>query len=366
MECAGTSFGSREYIRAFNEKTSRLRVPVSGSLDLTHQCNLRCVHCYLGEGAERAKRRSDEMSTDEIRRVIGEITDAGCLFLVITGGEPTTREDFPEIYRHAKEKGLLVTVFTNGTLITDKILGLFENLPPYAVEISLYGATPETYERITGVSGSYEKCVSGIRRLLARKINVRLKTILMTLNNHEFYDIENMAKEFGVRFHFDAAIFPCVSGVKAPLDLRVPPEEAIEKEFSDSERLRLWREYFERSRGETPSEMLYECGAGLNGFHIDPYGNLMPCLMTTRVKYDLLKGDFLTGWGGAVAGIREKSAGDVGCNECEKRFLCSFCPPFFELENGSERIRSEYLCAMGNYRLRALTNADIGGVKHGA
>jgi radical SAM protein with 4Fe4S-binding SPASM domain len=112
--------------------------------------------------------------------------------------------------------------------------------------------------------------------------------------------------------------------------------------------------------------MLYECGAGLNGFHIDPYGNLMPCLMTTRVKYDLLKGDFLTGWGGAVAGIREKSAGDVGCNECEKRFLCSFCPPFFELENGSERIRSEYLCAMGNYRLRALTNADIGGVKHGA
>ncbi len=89
----------------------------------------------------------------------------------------------------------------------------------------------------------------GIRRLLEHKINVKLKTILMTLNRHEFFDIENMAKDLGVKFRFDAAIFPCLNGDKTPLSLRVSPEDAVEKEFSDDERLRHWRDYFERYQG---------------------------------------------------------------------------------------------------------------------
>jgi radical SAM protein with 4Fe4S-binding SPASM domain len=298
-----------------------------------------------------------EMNTSRLLSIIDEITAAGCLYFLITGGEPFLRKDFAEIYRHTRTNGLLVTVFTNGTLITDNILELFEALPPYVVEVSLYGASAATYEKITGIKGSYKKCLRGIQQLLAHRVNVKLKTILMTLNQHEFFDIEDMAKEFGVKFRFDAAIFPCLNGDDTPLNLRVSPENAVEKEFSDNERLRNWKDFSKRYQGLPPSDTLYNCGAGLTSFYIDPYGNLQPCLMTTDFRYNLSKGSFSSGWYDIIPTIREKKAGATyTCNQCEKRMLCSFCPAFFRLENGSENIYSDYLCKMGQHRFQILNN----------
>ena len=145
-----------EYLAEFSSKAERLRIPFSGSIDLTHRCNLDCVHCYLGPRAER-RTGAAEMSTGRILSLLDEITDAECLNLLITGGDPLIREDFPVIYSHAKKNGLLVTIFTNGTLLTDRVLDLFVDLPPLEVEISIYGATAPTYEKITRVPGSYER-----------------------------------------------------------------------------------------------------------------------------------------------------------------------------------------------------------------
>jgi radical SAM protein with 4Fe4S-binding SPASM domain len=364
MECPENLMSNRKFIEEFNAKAAELRIPLSGSIDLTHRCNLRCLHCYL-KGRDRHSTRK-EMDTGRILSVLDEITEAGCLHFLITGGEPLLRQDFPEIYSHAKKNGLIVTVFTNGTLITDGILHLFEDLPPHLVEISLYGASARTYEKITGTEGSFKKCLSGIERLMERKVRVGLKTILMTVNSHEFFDIENIAKGFGVKFRFDAAIFPCVDGDKSPERLRVPAADAIAKEFSDRERLNKWAEYFERSRGQLSSDKLYTCGAGVTGFHIDPYGNLYPCLMTTKIKYDLAEGSFLEGWLEAISSLPDKKAGDLRCNRCEKRHLCGYCPAFFEMENGAEDIYSEYLCSMGKYRYQFITNTEVKRAQHAA
>jgi radical SAM protein with 4Fe4S-binding SPASM domain len=267
------------------------------------------------------------------------------------------RKDFAEIYAHARKNGLLLTVFSNGTLITIEILELFSQFPPKTVEISLYGATAATYEKVTGVKGSYEKCLKGIQRLLDYEIKLKLKTILMTLNRHEFFDMENMAKAYGVKFRFDAAIFPCTNGNKTPIGLRVRPEEVIEKEFSDDDRSRQWKDFFERMKGFSVSNTLYNCGTGLTSFHIDAYGRLQPCLMVSNLQYDLLKGSFLEGWQDVIPLIRQKKAGDVYvCNKCEKMALCGFCPGFFELENGAEDIISEYLCTIGELRFQAIEN----------
>ncbi len=353
---------NRKFIEEFNRKAAELRIPLSGSIDLTHRCNLRCIHCYLK--GQRKHSTREEMDADKIRFLLDEVTEAGCLHFLLTGGEPLLRRDFPEIYSHAKKNGLIVTVFTNGTLITDTVLHLFEELPPRIVEISLYGATARTYEKITGIEGSFDKCLNGIKRLLDHNIKVGLKTILMSVNSHEFFDIENIAKGFGVKFRFDAAIFPGADGDKFPMTLRVSPADAVEKEFSDSDRLSNWEEYFERSRRQSPSDKLYNCGAGVTGFHIDPYGNLQPCLMTTRIKYDLLNGSFLEGWCGTIADLLHKKAGDLYCSRCEKRHLCGFCPAFSEMENGKEDVRSEYLCSIGNHRYRFIKNLGEKRAQH--
>lgn len=342
-------------MRQFNKKVVKQRIPLSGSIDLTHRCNLRCVHCYLGDKENIRKNGKKELTTSQWFSIIDQITEAGCLNLLITGGEPLFRKDFAEIYTHARTNGLLVTVFTNGTMITDSILKLFEELPPNTVEISLYGATPATYEKITGIKGTYEKCLKGIYSLLDHGINLKLKTILMTLNRHEFDDMENMAKELGVKYRFDAAIFPCFNGDKTPISLRVSPEEVVEKEFSDDDRSWQWKDFFDRMQGYSVSNTLYNCGTGLTSFYINPYGFLQPCLMVSNLQYDLMKGSFTEGWQDVIPRIRKRKAGAAyACNKCEKMVLCSFCPGFFELECGAEDVISEYLCAMGGLRFQAI------------
>lgn len=366
MQCIGPELSNSEYIAAFNRKSAELRTPLSGSIDLTHRCNLKCIHCYFREGSCAQESGDREMSTSRILSLIDEITAAGCLFLLISGGEPLLREDFPEIYAYAKKKGLLVTVFTNGTLLNEKVLELFAELPPQVVEISLYGASAGTYEKITGIRGSYEKCLNAIQQLLKRRINVRLKTILMTINSGEFTDMENMARKFSVKFRFDAAIFPRLNGDRSPLSLRVSSREAVEREFSDPDRARGWAEYFNRAQGQPPSDRLYSCGAGVIGFHINAYGILQPCIMPTGIQFNLLKGSFLEGWRDVVSLLGRRETGDSFlCKTCEKRHLCGYCPAFFLMEKGREDVCSEYLCAIGNDRFARISHNKSDGDLYG-
>ncbi len=354
-----------EYMNEFYLKSARDHIPLSGSLEITYRCNLRCVHCYLGGDDSRRKRQSREMGTARIISLLDEIAEAGCLNLLITGGEPLLRTDFPEIYRNAKEKGLLITVFSNGTLVTDEVIGLFRDLPPLLVEISLYGATARTYEEVTGVEGSYERCLLGIRRLLENNIKVNLKTILMTTNSHELLEMQHIAEGLGVRFRFDAAISPCTDGDKAPLGLRVSPEEAIEREFSDPKRVRLWENFFQGMKGHILTDDLYGCGAGVTGFHVDPYGMLQPCMMTLDIQNDISGGGFSAGWDDITVRIRRKKAGTgFACRGCEKINLCGYCPSFFRLESGSEDILSDYICKMGELRYRRIINRLSKGDDH--
>jgi radical SAM protein with 4Fe4S-binding SPASM domain len=348
---------AEEYLEEFISKSEKLRVPLSGSFELTHRCNLKCVHCYLGPQSNGKALQNAEMSSDRVHSLLDEITEAGCLYLLITGGDPLLRDDFPELYRHAKMNGLLVTIFTNGTLVTDRIIELFRELPPFATEISIYGATAETYEKITRVPGSHKECLSGIERLIDNNIKLNLKTILMTLNRHELSAMEDIAKNFGVKFRFDAAISPRIDGNNSTLNFRVSPEEAIEKEFSTSEQLESWVKLFKKFKAYTLGDNLYGCGAGLTGFHINPYGYLQPCMMTFDIRYDISQCGFLTGWNHIITWIRDKKAGtNFTCRRCDKINLCGYCPDFFRLENGAADICSEYLCKMGNLRFQYINN----------
>lgn len=362
MECAQPAWPSDlEYMQQFRKKITEQRVPLSGSIDLTHRCNLRCVHCYLGNQEDIAKKRDQELNTEQWISIIDEITEAGCLYLLITGGDPLLRKDFVQIYRHAKQNGLLVTIFTNGTLVTDELLQLFEELPPHAVEISLYGATSRTYEKITGVKGSYKRCISGIERLLARNIRVRLKTILMTLNHHEFDAIEQIAIDYGVPFRFDAIIFPKLTGDKSPLQFRVTPQEAIEKEFSNENRIKDWINFDKRIQFSTmpPSNALYLCGTGINSFHINAYGMLQPCMMVTSLQSNLLSGSFSIAWENDIPKIRTAHPRKTNhqCTTCNKMAFCGYCPPTLTLETGSTDSLSVFLCDIGRLRRDAVEKA---------
>ncbi len=377
-----SALDDQEYLRQFRKKLARDRVPYTGSMEPTHRCNLKCVHCYLGDQAAIARERRHELTTDQWRAVLDEMAAAGCVELLITGGEPMLRRDFAEIYAHAKERGMVVTVFCNGTLVTRQIADLFVDRPPALVEISLYGATAETHDWITQTGGSFDRCRRGIELLLERKVRVGLKTVLMNLNRHEVRGMERMAKKHRVKFRLDSAVFPCLpnqdsgaipnrcsmppprergevaSDRRVPaVDLRVDPAQAAKIEFSDARRARAFLETLVKMRKRPLSDCLYTCGAGLTGFHVDPYGYLQPCLLTTGYRHDLLELGFGLAWQRLGRIRRIKAPAEYECNRCEKQPICSGCPALFDLENGAAAVKSSYICSVAQRRFEYLQQA---------
>jgi radical SAM protein with 4Fe4S-binding SPASM domain len=252
-----------------------------------------------------------------------------------------------------------VEVFCDGVLVTDRIVALFKDLPPAQVEISIYGATADTYERITRVPGSFPKFKAGVHRLVEAGIRTNFKTVLMTLNRHELAAMEQMAQDWGGTFRFDSAIFPCLPDQSAkPLDLRVPPAEAVALELANPERLAAYADYFERAGNLPPQEELYQCGAGVTSFYVNPFGRMSPCLMTTRYSYDLRgqEGGFEPRWRNDVDELRRRRADNPehGCSSCAVRAACSGCSALFALETGREDVKSEYVCETTQIRVRAL------------
>src|SRR5438093_10270779 len=189
----------QEFSERFSQRLSGVRFPLSGQWEITCRCNLRCVMCYT-DCFNTPDMLRQELSLREIVRIMDEIREAGCLELCLTGGEPLARKDFLDIYAHAKQKGFLVTVFTNGTLLTEKIADLWVQYPPAMIEISLHGLTKESFERITQGPGSYERCLEGIRLILDRHLPLTLKTSGMTVNRDEILEIKQYVDRLGTRY----------------------------------------------------------------------------------------------------------------------------------------------------------------------
>jgi len=334
----------------------RDRIPISGTMELTSRCNLRCVHCYISGSREP----EPGLGTEALMDVIDQIADEGCLWLLLTGGEPLLRPDFREVYGHVKSRGILPMLFTNGTLITDDTADFLASMPPYLVEISIYGSTEATSRRVTGVPGSLGMALAGLERLLDRGVRVGLKTMVMTLNSHEIGSMKTLAKDYGIQFRFDTAINSGLDGDHSPLRYRLTPEETVELDARDEERMQECRELAEDfAASEDGSGSIYQCGAGMNTFHVDAFGMLRVCMMSRDRTYSIPEGSFREGWRSFVPEVLSRQwASDPPCRTCRLRSLCGQCPAWGYLEHGDPEARVEYLCRTALLRAEALGLGD--------
>ncbi len=162
----------------------------------------------------------------------------GTLWCLISGGEPLLREDFADIYLMLKKKGLLVSVFTNACLVTNKHIALFKKYPPRDIEVTVYGATKETYERVTRLPGSYAAFHRGLNLLLKNGIKVRLKAMALRSNFHELAEMgafcRQHTKDF---FRFDPLLHLRFDGNTDRnaeiIGERLTPEEIVAIEQAD-------------------------------------------------------------------------------------------------------------------------------------
>jgi len=123
------------------EKMSAGRAVFSFDLEATARCNLDCRHCYINVPAGDKAAKKQELGVDEIGRIGAEAAARGAVWCLITGGEPLLRKDFFDLYQALLSKGLLLSLFTNATLVTDEHIRFFKKFPPRDIQVTVYGVT---------------------------------------------------------------------------------------------------------------------------------------------------------------------------------------------------------------------------------
>ncbi len=344
------------------DKAKEDRTLLSVVLELTARCNNNCGHCYINLPAGDKAAAKKELSFDQITTIIDQSVSLGTLWFLLSGGEPLLRSDFFDIYLYLKKKGMLVSVFTNGSLITKEHIQLFKKYPPRDIEITVYGVTEKVHTRVTGKK-TFAATMKGIDMLLTHDLPVTLKSTVMKSNVDEIEQIAQFCKIHSRNpFRFDPFLHFRIDGDqqknKRIAAERLSADEIVGIEQKDPAR----REYFQKmchgasqSQTENP-QRIFRCMAGRNSCSINPEGELKLCssLGNKKSTYDLRKGSLKHGWEEFVPGIMKIESNAPAfletCGKCNLHDTCSWCPAHAELETGKLDGHLPYFCEVTHSR----------------
>jgi len=357
------------------------RLPLSVDLELTARCNNACRHCYVNRAAGDAAARAREMDYPFLMDLADQAVSLGTLWCLLTGGEPLLREDFAEIYIGLRKKGLLVSVFTNAILVGEKEVELFKAHPPRLVEVSVYGATETTYERVTRTPGSYRAFRKGLDRLLDAGIKVRFKTMAVRSNVAELPEIADFCRQrTSDVYRFDPVLHLRVDGDRVRNEEiraeRLAPAEIVALERSDPERfgalMRNCDSLILPDRAAVGCRHLFYCTAGRAAFGVTWNGRFSLCLSLRgeEALYDLRRGSLRAAWEDFAPRLldlkSERPEFLARCGGCPIVNLCLWCPAHAYLETGALDEPVEYFCEVAHARSRALQDVLGAGAKEGA
>lgn len=339
-----------------HSRGGQLGLPIGGNFELTARCNFNCPMCYVHLSEEEVEKAGRELTAAQWIDIAREARDAGMLFALLTGGEPFVRKDFFEIYGAMKEMGLMVSINSNGSMLSGEIREKLIENPPFRINISLYGGCNETYQNMCG-QPSFDKVVENIRQLKAAGIDVRLNLSITPHNCQDLEKIYEIAKELNVHVKAASYMYPSirVNGMKYGCGNRFTPEEAAEYSIL-WDKIRFEPEVFaQRAEAISRFEALeaddcsadvdegVQCRAGSSAFWMTWDGRMLPCGMMPGPTEYPLKDGFVNAWNK----IREKTRAirtPSECTKCAKRDVCNVCAAVCIAETGRFDGVPEYVC----------------------
>lgn len=344
--------------------------PITVVWNFTNRCNLNCLHCHQDSSPTCS---DPELTTSQAFEVIDNMADAGVAILTFSGGEPVLRPDLYDAVERANDQGILCTIASNGTLITQKVAEDLAKAGVRRVEIGLDGATAETHDFLRNKPGSFEATVRGIVSCAA--VGFDELAVTMTHYSKNVSELEatmELAEKLGATRFYLNRLIPAGRGAKASC-LDVTPSERIEalealyrkfhKSVSSGTGMQCYargmtyyaRLGYERSNGRifTVSEALsgYEkmfigrfglavskivrrlatafggCSAGLTYAGLTASGDLLPCVPAPIELGNLLEQSLEEIWihNRLLNSIRDRSALKGSCGVCAFRTLCGGC-----------------------------------------
>lgn len=344
-------------------------VPVSGIFELTPRCNLRCKMCYVRLTPEQMAPIGQELTASQWLMLAKEAKDQGLIFLLLTGGEPTLRTDFPEIYENLATMGFSISINTNGTLLTPELKQLWHQLPPAQVNVTLYGACREDYEALCGDGSAFDRVCDCLDWLAQEGILIHLNTTITPENQGSLVAIEEFARNRGLELRLTAYCFPPARRSECntcPSFHRLEPETAARLMIQDH----LYQEGPEllklrASRLNTPPQAecdlnvgdAMSCMAGRAQFWMSWNGVMSPCGMFTQPQALPLEQGFCTAW----ESLRHQVDAIRLCPECATcpdKATCMNCAAVTYTETGSFSGTPDYMCRLNrSYRQQLIETA---------
>lgn len=331
------------------------RTPLSGGIELINKCNFRCVHCY--ETLERDC-EIPLFQTEELIKVIDKLIEMGVISVFLTGGEAMLRKDFDNIYQYLRKNGVLTAILTNGSTITEEKCKLFQRYMPRMIDITLYGASEETYEKVTGQRNMFQKVMNNLDLLKKYGIPFQLKTVLLSINKHDLSAMREIANKYNVPFKFFTVIRPYNDGNSTPINYMLSIDEIIQLEqsdeailsyYADKKNSKIAMELSERQK----EQCTYLCRIAKNSFFITYDGILNGCVRSRRRGYDLKQGDFEEGWKYLEKTfVESKEEKPFKCSKCKIMNYCDFCPGEFEIETGDPTKAPDQICELAHVRYK--------------
>ncbi|MBN1869425.1 MAG: radical SAM protein [Candidatus Omnitrophica bacterium] len=315
--------------------------------EMTFGCGLHCRHCYT-DCYNIPGFLTKELNTREVKFVLDKAYRAGAIWLCLTGGDPLTRKDFLDIYAYAKDKGFIVTIFTNAYSMTAEIAAYFQKKPPFVIEMTLNAVNQATYEKISRTKGSFEKVMNGIELIQSKNLPLKIKTQVTKDNWEEVPDIIGFLKKNNMPFRPSYDLFARLNGDTAPCDLRVPPDKLFKGDSTEHLCDDCQSEALETN--STRNDYLFRCAAGGgDGINIDPYGNAFLCNLIRKPAVNLLESDIAEAFNKLLPLARGRVfTTDSKCRSCDVRDYCRLCPGRAFVETGDMEAPVEYYCQLAD------------------
>lgn len=334
--------------RAFAKK-----IPIDAMIVLTERCHLRCQQCYLVENPR------PEMSTDEIKDTLKQLSQAGTLSVTFTGGEPLLRTDIYELIEVAKNHGFLVRLFTTATPCNPDRSARLKQAGLHSASISLYAAEPAIHDEITQIPGSFAKTIEGAKNLMEVGVRVQLKFLQMSFNADQLIPTYELTQSLGARFQFGFDVTACHDGRRDPIEMQLQEETLLQVH-------RTLMQYAPDTLGRisprTGNPDRPACIAGHTRIVFGTDGSAYPCMDFTEPMGNIREQSLQDIWQGKeVQSVRTlKRFSDPVCRVCPDQAFCDRCPGAAVLDTGDPSQPSSNTCMVARVKRRAYEEREAG------
>ena len=344
-----------EIVRKLHFVGRKLGTPLAGTFELTSGCNFNCKMCYIHDTGAVPDANA-ELSAAQWLDIGKKAADAGTLFVLLTGGEPLLRPDFAEIYTGLKKLGLMISINTNGSLLSGDTAELLEKNPPMRLNVSLYADSAAGYKSVCGVD-AYERVTAGIRRMKEAGVEVKLNASFSKYNAESYRQINSLVQE--LELHCQASVYmypPIRKAGGGEQNARLSPADAAKLRIRwdllrgrgdilmDSAELIARLRTRECEDADQPGEGV-RCRAGHTSYWIDAKGRMMMCGMIPVFCGSVPEDGFDPCWQKTRA-LMKTVRMPSKCTGCSLRPVCCVCPAACYAETGGFAEAPSYLCEM--------------------